>query len=1203
MKNKILLYILSVLGFIAFSCNDDIVVDKSGSESGESDGLTLSLKVDVPQMRTRAIDMTPGGALYLNNLWVGVYKKDGTRVLADQVDLHSRLTESGVTLTDVIKINVNGADIASGDDYCVVGVANYDGIKTDEGVLLLNALNAATNWKDFIYISLDAQQDIPNQTPVLMGYLTNSSDETKHTVVNQFNNGDDVDVANQTNVYVNGNDTGTGFVTNGYVMNLRRLRSKINIRINETPVSGITVTNIEYKVCNQPSSSFLAERKTNGLPSISNTSESPYSPNSPDVKKEKFIELKKKGYIDSDWQKPTDNYNFSFEHVENKHWAWNNSEIGSDKDYNTSSDDEKNIKRYHEREEVNGNGAFTALVGEYGVKEHWNNNASYFILKMNIKDEKNGRNGEIEYIIHEGFCNNADGESQVNDEGESSGAYENRLKDFSCFRNMDYYYNIQINSINDIVVSVTDSRNNKHQYDQSGSVWEIDYVKESDNGNNWIVTDGYDYQNGKPLDKYINGKSIDPIIKLSDVPVEEIAFRLVGTLFDADKNPKDVDVCFNFAHGDLNGFSGLWKDPSNDFTEYFVNPKENSGDKTQAITNFSDFAIADTENARNFRELANKIKIKTATSNGYITITEYIENLYNTDNLIYGENITDFYLEGYKFYHLSDGTERDYLRAFYIFDRRKALTDGSEVQNDNWFHNGDKELACNWYYKISGIEQYASYLDTEEFKKKYAYVINRMEDHIVNYQGGTSTYIDNDESFYNGTGMIFSNNPDIAFRILGYEGDKYYDYCCNFDVNDYPQLDVKNYPQLDVNDYPQLKENLWPEYTVDTKYITKEQLSTLTAQIPNLLTDLKLSYNNKSYTVDEFVNLADNGNLKSPYDVKFVLSEYLINSKEIITQNPDKYKRALYIFDKRKGLLDKPVLLSDDGKTATYHLYAVEQYPKYTKPQHLQLPNSNLISYKHSAEYDFVEENVGKLTIPLVNGNGDYGSDYFYRLTIGGKIYDLKIDGNNSKTTLEGNNVIFKVPRNAVSINNNSNFNPNTVNLSAIANSEKYLDSQGSRDVSFNVSGLKNQKTWDFRDNYWSSVFNSWTENSGGYYISSNVEQTIDYLTFSGNQKFRGYKNRYLYFNGIGTGTSLKITVYKDCKITVNFETVTLSSDDDPSKEYSIIIEGGAPSSFPSRSNHEVESQVKLEGEESKTITIYFENKKSNVFWIQLDPI
>lgn len=1162
MKRNIYIYILSFLGLLSFSCKDDLEVGNQLEISEGSTGLTLSLQVDIPEYRTRAIDMAPGGSLYLNNIWIGVYNKsNGKRVVSDFVNLHSRLTESGVTLTDIIKISVNKwIDNTYGDYYCIVGVANYDGIKTkDTNKNLIDVLNDAENWSDFINISIDTQQIFSNQTPLLMGYLTETnSDEKKPTFINQFvNYGDKIQISNQSNVFISGKTEllGThliGFnqsLTNSnYILRLHRLISKNNIRIN--PVNGITVTNVEYQVCNQPLSSFLAERSTNTL--NNNSTSNQYSANSSDVKEE--------GYINGSWQHPTDNYNFSFEHFENKHWAWNNQSIGS------GITEEK--KRYHEREAKNNYGAFSALVGSNGDANHWNNNASYFILKMNIKDENLGRNGEVTYIIHEGFCNDANG-NQTSD-------FETRMKDFSCVRNTDYYYDIKINSIDDIVVSVQESKN--HQYDQTGSVWQITYVK--DGSNNQVVTDIY--KDGEPQTKEIPAN-----LSLGDAEKDDIAIRLVGTFFDDSNNKIDVDVCYNFARGDLDGFAGLWKEPSSETTEYLVTTEDEYDNVTTAYQAFESFISVGSSNAINFQLLANKIKIKSAYSNEYITIADYIKFL-NDDSKTFSPNISGFMFEGYKFYQLSDGSERDYLRALYIFDKQKALKTGTKIQNDQWFHTVDDP--CNWFYEITGVEQYASYLTEEVFERKDASVANNMQNNVVKYPGGETSPITNGRGFNDGEGMVFSSNPDLAFRLLGYDGDNYYDLCYNFDTKDYPALE---------------QESLWAMYTQDTKFITKGGLSD--EQIPtSLLEGIKLKTDNSSnsYDIKSFINLSDNGNLQSPYDIRFVLNTY---DKKIITLNPDKYKRALYIFDKKKDKFEKPVLLSNDGKTAYYQLYAVEQYPNYIEPEYLQLPiinnfryNNNTI-YNQTASYEFIEENIGKLSLPLLSSNGVYNQDYYYRLTVGEKIYDVRTNPSNST-------VNFDVPMNLISSSTND------VYLEAIAISEAYLDSQNKNKIgSISPSGLT-KMTWDFTSNNFIShvqSYNNWTyyEKNDTYILQSESGQTVEdiynllNMHVDGGANMQAYYNgdsKYLYFNNTGTRCSLNIKIYRNCKIQV---TVLPYIDKNGVNEGALTVVGGNPQKIEGITSQTVcESLIDLKDQEYKEVSIYF-SKKGNITKVQLlDP-
>ena len=1172
MKNKILLYILSVLGFITFSCNDDIVVDKSGSESGESDGLTISLKVDVPQMRTRAIDMTPGGALYLNNIWIGVYNKNnGQRILADQVDLHTRLTESGVTLTDVIKIKLNGINnLSTNYDYCVVGVANYDGIKTDdEEVLLSTALNDARDWDAFTKISLDAQQDIPNQTPVLMGYLTNDSDETKHTVIDQLSDGSDaIKVANQTNVYVKGNNSRTGFVTNGYVMNLRRLRSKININLTPRDPQ-MTITNIEYRLVNVPRSSFLAERSTVTNPTSYNRS---YSPNSADYPDSDVAKVNGEGYItledlendkenNEGWQKPTDNYNFTFEHVENKHWAKK----------------ELNITDYHERGKQS-NGVFYCLADN---EDDWNNYASYIVLRISLRDFRDGRNSVIDYTIMEGFCNNADGESQVdadgesqvNDEGKTSDAEENRLKDFSCFRNMDYYYTIHINSVDEIYTTVTSNGTHPHPDDQhNGNIWQMLYPKfEGMAETNTRIQTAVDATYTLKEEEQINCTRDN---EGNTLAFDDIGFRLAGSFYDEKRQQKiPVDLCYNVKHGELEGFNGLWIDPINGVTEYFVDtrPKNEAGEVVQGgggITAFEAMENYFSSSHPDEEAMLARFTVKTDRDNNYLDIREFIKKLHKEEV----SQITGVKVKGIKLYETEEESDgpRNHMIGLYIFDKQRSIEGGDRVKTD-------KENDCH-YYQIRAIEQYPAYLSAtyEIIYAKYNNS-NRIPSTSNTNEVMTTQQIDNVKG---SNKMVFSDNPDIAFRLIGYydkdgsgEYSGFYDICYNFDKNEY----------IGFN------KNEMPPISYDTRTISKTALSR--ENIPEeLLNGIKIKEgeNGQAITIKQFISRALAGNISKSMDLRFVFNNY---GKKYYYKNQDEIKksiRGIYIFDK-KNRYKQPGIYDADNHAATYQLYAAEQEGSYEPPVKLPYPQGT-IYYNQTANKNIVEEYLGTIKVPLLS-DYTYNEDYYYNLI-------TKDPSGNSgirKCRLEkiisqdNDGMTFHVPMSV------GHANARDIYIQSIALSDRLLDSE-EKDTDRDTNDLDNPE-WDFTDSYWESIFNSWDKVDGKNYrvnnFEGNDEKEYNKLILHGDGKFYGYPKEYLYFNGLNTGTSLKIKVYRNCKVKLSFVRVTDSGA-------TIEIDGAEINSFSSN-NDNVETTVKLQdGEESKIITIYFKGTKSQMYSVKL---
>lgn len=669
---RFIYYILPLLSLLAFSCKDDFSLNNVGTD----DGSYLSLTLDIPELRTRTIDMTPGAAMHLNKIWVGIYKKStGVRVggtsLTYETDLESRLTASGVKLLNIVKIEGYDNTVGTSEDLCVVAVANYDNIKTNGGGMLFDALKNAKTWKQFTDIAINTQQEFPNETPVLIGYLyKESSDHTeanyKYTQVDQTKEGTGIHLYNHTEseIFTTAKSLSGGYLTalnsSGSVLKLRRLLSKINIRIK--PAEGISITNMEYKVVNSPKSAFLAQRRTNDFKGdFASKTTSTYSPNSADVMGD--------GYYDDEWINPQDNSNFSFEHFENKHWA---------KNTGIFNNNDTIVKNYHKRELKDSDGRFIALADS---KDDWNHNASYFILKMGIKDENKDRYAEVEYVVHEGFINDVNGTELNYDD-------KKRLEDFSCVRNTDYYYHININGVNDIVMQVT--QNGVHEYDQEGSVWQINRLftnkenPEEDLGKDGKTVSIADLNLEKGIVKDGNLHFVNP---------KDIAFRFIGAVHNGSE-VVPIDICYNFAHGELDGFSNLWKNPGT-HTDYLVDT--DVADATYYLKNYTD---------PKFNELIEKIKVIPADGSKMLNIKEYIakyvenydENKSNNPN----PDIEGFWLAGDSY----SSRDENELRGLYIFDRESALLNGERVDYDSTSHGHPEGNDLCAFYQIYGVERY-----------------------------------------------------------------------------------------------------------------------------------------------------------------------------------------------------------------------------------------------------------------------------------------------------------------------------------------------------------------------------------------------------------------------------------------------------------------------------------------------------------------
>lgn len=724
MKRFLSTYIIPIFCFLIVSCQDELAYNNGADSSGES-GKYLSVEIDIPEVRTRAIDMTPGAPVYLQKVWIGIYDKESGRRVGGtpreenkELDLQNRLTAAGEVIKNLIPVDFYNDEIEKLTDFgndnqlCVVGVANYDphdnnlDIMTNKGNRLIDELRVADTWEKFKNIAIDTHSEgFVNQTPMLMGYLYNTRyiesqiyPDFVYTKIDQFKDDNKVNLICRSTgsgsedraepIWVNakvGNDGKweLDFDKADYQLRFRRMRSKINIEF--VPYPGVTITGLSYQVHNQPNSAYLGQRLTDDF-SQNSAMEVRYSPNSAD-RDNSQSEIN--GYTsDEDWIVPDNIQAFSFEHFENKHWVKPGYDFNND---------------YHQREANDLKGTFHALADS---PDHWNNKASYIILKMTIEDRNTGRYADVKYVVHEGYCNNIYG-TQL------SPGNPARLSDYQCIRNTNYTYRIQVRGVNDIVLYV-DSQNSAHPTDQGGSVWQMNYVgmyKINSDGNFKLNSKGekiWSNQIKSYEDKEVDF-SANPIT-FEGARVEDIAFRLVGMSKpdDDDHNPSVEptysDVCFNFRRGELDGFANLWPNPSEN-TYYLVNTDAGESPLV-SLESFSN---------TNARKILSKILVKYEGSGGdYKNIKEYIEDIYTAKKVL---PITGFKFKGLQKSDLGryfdESDPRNNLRGLYIFDRERAILKGLRVPTDkdpSIVLGKDKDgydiyHECSFLYEMVAAEQ------------------------------------------------------------------------------------------------------------------------------------------------------------------------------------------------------------------------------------------------------------------------------------------------------------------------------------------------------------------------------------------------------------------------------------------------------------------------------------------------------------------
>lgn len=270
--------------------------------------------------------------------------------------------------------------------------------------------------------------------------------------------------------------------------------------------------------------------------------------------------------------------------------------------------------------------------------------------------------------------------------------------------------------------------------------------------------------------------------------------------------------------------------------------------------------------------------------------------------------------------------------------------------------------------------------------------------------------------------------------------------------------------------------------------------------------------------------------------------------------------RAFYLLDKKNKNL-KPAIYEEDSHTATYQVYAVEQYPGYKDPTPLTLPSSMPSIGTKSAE-NFLDQYIAQnVSLPVIPGIDP--ADYRYQIEIGTATWIVDVEPVGDKFT-------FDIPMKA-----SSGSGSMPIYVRAVAINEIYANSSASQ---IGTAALTDPK-YNFADATWTNRYKAWPTQStsnGGYGELNHESRSYGNITFyspdntTANRRIRGYFNKYVSFEN--SGCSINFKVYKNCKITVK-GTGTLS------------ITGADPASVSLNSNG-VTSTVDIEDYDYKEVTL-----------------
>ena len=624
MPIKHLSYIIFCLSCMlaAVSCTGEQSFGRPGTEQREFRG-TLSLGVSTPEVavRTRAVSTESGAPIQIGNLWVGVFDATtGACIGAKKIEDMNQAMPSG----SVIKNMLNVDFVAYGEDIplaYIAAVANYDGVTTWDGTDLGGLLpdfdrRADMNWEKLIGLGIDTRSAYAGRkgeaenanAPFLAGFFQDAVSLTQNPKIDQFA----YDALGPAALYpataAEGMDIKLGDALDDKIyaaagaLCLRRLVSHNTVRIDLT--NGFEVTELKYKRFNMPRAVFMLQRRTDTNRHASFEEWQRYSPNFADhLLPETGFDVTSPAFpyaCDDEWI-PIEIYawdhredvEFAFDHFENKHWG------------------AAGLATQADREARNGDGTFSALCS--GDGDAYNNFASYFVLRMHIVNKSTGESADVEYTLHEGYCNN--------DDGRIAPSQEVKCRDFASFRNVHYTYNIHISGVDEISANASAQDGTGHADGQNGTIWKMNFATGPSK---------------KPVP--IDGGIFDfggQYISFSDRP--DLGFRIYGR----DDDGSLVDICYNMPEGMYEGFAGLW--PTG--TPRYVDRPD-------------DPAIP--------QELLNSMRIGSGTD--YRTLTDFVQGIQQGTVPPDGRYCLNFTAYEDRF----DGMTGNFMRGIYIFDRNDA---------------------------------------------------------------------------------------------------------------------------------------------------------------------------------------------------------------------------------------------------------------------------------------------------------------------------------------------------------------------------------------------------------------------------------------------------------------------------------------------------------------------------------------------------
>ncbi len=434
------------------ACKDDDFY--GGKYCPEGEPATISLKVLVPDMgvKTRTA-MSDEDAAKVNDLWIAIYNvrtgnrtglyyqlvTDETKNMHDMYSLDNTINALSGESRIVAVANVTGNNVG----YCSEDLVDENGvvqITAGSRSQLKQLLEQADTWDKFTAISaahLNPRNVFSFEPNLIMAGTYQDSPDG------------DVSLDNNHTVIIN-----AGKQSLDGAIHLRRLLSYVEFNIKKgedddiNNVYGLEVKLKSWKVCNNPTLSYLHEQEKNAGDVAS------------------YLTVEGKNGVESNYASSAISYDFAtgegnivgkfdFYQYENKHRGL------------------ESVTKYEEREKEHpvsetdktNSGIYASLCTSTAKDaiDYPNNFASYVEIEAEVSyykdsEKKNLRTGNVTYRIHLGYC---------------EGELPEKARDFNCYRNTKYTYNVTIKGLNKVVVEAKKT-NEDYQHGVEGDVYDTD---------------------------------------------------------------------------------------------------------------------------------------------------------------------------------------------------------------------------------------------------------------------------------------------------------------------------------------------------------------------------------------------------------------------------------------------------------------------------------------------------------------------------------------------------------------------------------------------------------------------------------------------------------------------------------------------------------------------------------------------------------